>query len=113
MTTVSFSRDILRIFTNNGAQTCAQVGCHSGPSPQQGQNLEAASAYANIVNVPSSEMPSLKRVMPGDASNSYLFMKITGVPGIFGSQMPLAGGPLSTADIDLIRQWINAGAPNN
>ena len=95
------------------SKTCAQVGCHAGPNPQQGQNLEGANAYANIVNVPSTEMPSLKRVMPGDAANSYLFMKITGAPGIIGSQMPLAGGPLTAGDIELIRQWINAGAPNN
>ena len=111
--TVSFSRDILRIFTNNGAKTCAQVGCHGGANPQLGQNLEAASAYASIVNVPSVEKPSLLRVKPGDAANSYLFQKITGAPGIAGSQMPLAGGPLAASDIALIQQWINAGAPNN
>jgi hypothetical protein len=111
--TVSFSRDILRIFTNNGAQTCAQAGCHSGPSPTGGQNLEAANAYANIVNVTSSERPDLRRIMPGSVDQSYLFKKITGAFDIAGSQMPLAGGPLSAADIDLVRQWIQAGAPNN
>jgi hypothetical protein len=110
---VSFSRDILRIFTNNGAKTCAQAGCHSGPNPQMGQNLSATTAYTNIVNVPSMEKPSLLRVKPGDAANSYLYQKITGAPGIVGSMMPLAGGPLSASDMALIQQWINAGAPNN
>jgi hypothetical protein len=111
--TVSFSTDILRIFTNNSAKTCAQVGCHSGANPTGGQNLEAGRAYASIVNVLSLERPDLKRVMPGDATNSYLFQKVTGASGIVGSSMPLAGGPLSAADIDLLRQWINGGAPNN
>jgi hypothetical protein len=110
---VSFSRDILRIFTNNGAKTCAQAGCHSGPNPQAGQNLSAATAYANIVNVASSERPDLRRVQPGNAANSYLYQKITGAPGIVGSMMPLAGGPLSGSDMALIQQWINEGAPNN
>jgi hypothetical protein len=100
-------------FRNNGAKTCAQVGCHGGANPQLGQNLAAASAYASIVNVPSVEKPSLRRVKPGDAANSYLYQKITGAPGISGSPMPLSGGPLTAGDIALIQQWINAGAPNN
>jgi hypothetical protein len=110
---VSFSKDILRIFTNNGTKTCAQAGCHGGANPQLGQNLAAASAYASIVNVPSVEKPSLMRVKPGDAADSYLYQKITGAPGITGSRMPLIGGPLAGSDITLIQQWINAGAPNN
>jgi len=103
----SFSRDILRIFDTNGAKTCAQSNCHSGSRPAGGQNLEKDKAYANIVNVASSEKPALKRVMPGDAANSYLFQKVS------SGLMPRAGGPLTGADIDLIRRWINAGAPNN
>jgi len=103
----SFSHDILRIFTNNGAKTCAQAGCHSGSRPAGSQNLEKANAYASIVNVASSEQPKLKRVLPGDAANSYLFQKVA------AGLMPRTGGKLTAADIDLIRQWINAGAPNN
>jgi hypothetical protein len=110
---ISFSKDILRIFTNNGGKTCARAGCHAGPSPQMGQSLSAATAYSNIVNVPSAEKPSLLRVKPGDAANSYLYQKITGAPGISGSRMPLIGGPLSASDIALVQQWINEGAPNN
>jgi hypothetical protein len=103
----SFARDILRIFTNNGVKTCAQAGCHSGTHPQAGQNLDKDHAYTSIVNVTSSEQPKLKRVLPGDAANSYLYQKVA------AGLMPRTGGPLTPADIDLIRQWINAGAPNN
>jgi len=70
-------------------------------------NLEQANASASIVNVGSSEQAKLKRVLPGDANNSYLFQKV------LSGRMPLAGGPLTAGDIDLIRQWINAGAPDN
>jgi len=111
--TIHFSQDVLRVFTNNGAKTCAQAGCHSGANAQQGQNLEAANAYANIVNVPSTEKPSVLRVKPGDGDNSYLYQKITGASGIVGSQMPLAGGALAPADVDKIELWIDQGAPNN
>jgi hypothetical protein len=103
----SFARDILRIFTNNAAKTCAQAFCHSGSHPAGDQNLEKDKAYTNIVNVASSEVPKLKRVLPGDAANSYLFQKV-----VTGA-MPRTGGPLTAGDVDLIRQWINAGAPNN
>jgi hypothetical protein len=105
--TVSFSQDILRIFNNNGAKTCAQAGCHSGGNPTGHMNLEAANAYANIVNVPSTENPALKRVKPGDSANSYLFQKVN------SGAMPLAGGPLTAADINTIKTWIDQGASNN
>ena len=91
--------------------SCALSGCHSGAAPQMGQNLSSGQAFANIVNVSSTEQPAFKRVLPGDAANSYLYMKITGDPRITGVQMPLTGGPLSADKIAAIRDWINAGAP--
>jgi hypothetical protein len=112
-TTVSFSKDILRIFTNNGGKTCAKSGCHAGSRPQQGLDLEASQAYTNIVSVPANESSDLNLVEPGDADNSYLYMKVTGASGISGRRMPQTGGTLPSADLDLLRQWINAGAPNN
>jgi hypothetical protein len=42
-----------------------------------------------------------------------MFQKVTGAASISGGRMPLMRGPLSAGDIDLIRQWIDAGAPNN
>jgi hypothetical protein len=109
--TVSFSRDILRIFTNNGAKTC--TNCHVGSFPSGTLNLTAPQAYNNLVNVASSERANFKRVLPNNAADSYLFMKVTGDSRITGTRMPQAGGNLTAADIELIRQWINAGALNN
>ncbi len=90
--------------------SCALSGCHAGATPQMGQNLSAGQAYSNIVNVPSAEEPQYFRVKPGDAANSYLYMKITGDARIQGVQMPKIGGPLSADKIAAIRDWINAGA---
>ncbi|QXD16765.1 hypothetical protein GQ464_007455 [Rhodocaloribacter litoris] len=106
--TVSFAA-VQSIFTSN----CAFSGCHAGTFPAQGLNLSAGQAYANIVNVPSQEEPSLDRVEPGDPDRSYLFMKITGAPGIRGERMPLGRPPLSAEQIERIRRWIEAGAPND
>ncbi len=92
--------------------TCAVIGCHDTLGRQQGQILVAGQAYASIVNQPSVEMPSLRRIAPFDPANSYLYRKITGV-GITGERMPLYGIPLSAAKIKLIRDWIRRGAPND
>jgi hypothetical protein len=109
---VSFCADIQPIFTAN----CALSGCHAGAAPQLGQNLSPGNAYASIVNVPSQEVPTLDRIEPGAPDASYLINKIEGTAASVGgvdTRMPLGQGALPAADIDLIRAWIAAGAPNN
>lgn len=90
-------------------------GCHSGngSSLPGVQNLTAGNSYAALVGVASIEQPSLMRVAPGDANNSYLIRKLEGAAGITGSRMPLGGPPLDTATLDRVKSWIAAGAPNN
>ncbi|HEV8657128.1 MAG TPA: hypothetical protein VGS96_00750 [Thermoanaerobaculia bacterium] len=104
----TFSRVKSEVFT----PTCSAVGCHGTIAPQESLILTADRAYALIVNVRSTENPALNRVAPGDASNSYLYRKITGV-GITGDRMPLGGPFLSDAQIALVRDWIRRGAPND
>jgi plastocyanin len=84
--------------------------CHP---PNQGMDLRSGKAFASIVDVNSAEQPSLKRVKPSDPTNSYLYQKITGAPGIAGAQMPFGGSPLTAAQMQLIHDWILAGAQNN
>lgn len=105
----TFSQVQSQIFT----ASCAFSGCHGGSSPAQGLNLSAGSAYSAIVNVPSNERPTLDRIEPNDPAASYLYLKVIGDPSIVGSQMPLGGQPLSAALIDLLRDWIERGAPND
>jgi hypothetical protein len=105
----TFSEVQSQIFT----ASCAFSGCHGGSSPAQGLNLSAGSAYSNIVNVPSNERPTLDRIEPNDPAASYLYLKVIGDPSIVGSQMPLGGQPLSAALVDLLRDWIERGAPND
>lgn len=84
--------------------------CHSGAAAPLGLRLDAGNAYASLVNVASAEVGSLRRVLPGDPSNSYLVQKIEGRAAV-GARMPLGGPALSQANIDLVRGWIAAGAP--
>jgi hypothetical protein len=67
-------------------------------------------SFLDLVGVNSSELPSVLRVDPGNPDNSYLVQKIEGAPNIVGAQMPLNQPPLSTEQIDAIRQWILNGA---
>jgi hypothetical protein len=93
--------------------SCASSGCHGNGSAQAGLSLDAGSAYGNIVNVASSEMPSMDRIEPGDPDNSYLWRKVNGGPGISGGQMPLGRPALSQDLLDLLRDWIEDGALDN
>jgi hypothetical protein len=94
-------------------QSCAFSGCHGGSSPAEGMDLRSGSAYANIVNVRSSQMSSLDRIEPSDPDNSYLYLKVIGDSSISGSRMPRGGAMLSQDLIDLLRDWIERGAPND
>jgi hypothetical protein len=106
---VSFASSVQPIFS----ASCATSGCHSGAFPAGNMNLESGQAYGNIVNVVSLEVPALKRVLPGAASSSYLYQKITNAMGIVGLPMPLGSYPMPSDDIDAIEAWINQGAQNN
>jgi hypothetical protein len=86
---------------------CTQ--CHAGAAAPLGFRLDQDSAYAMLVNAPSSEAPGLQRVTPGDPDASYLIQKLEGRAAV-GAQMPLGQPPLPQATINVIRQWIANGA---
>ena len=104
----ALSKDVQPIFNTS----C--VVCHQGAG-QAGLTLEPGKSYSNLVNVPSTESP-LKRVVPGASDQSYLLAKLSGTQvqvGGSGAQMPFGAPPLSQAQISVIQQWIQLGAPNN
>ena len=85
---------------------------HGDHATEAGLDLTSGNAYANLVNVGSVQV-ALNRVTPGDAESSYLIHKLDGRSGIVGDRMPTNGPFLTTAQIDVIEQWINDGARNN
>ncbi len=93
--------------------SCAFSGCHGGSSPAQGLNLSAGQSYNMIVNVGSAQQPSVDRIEPNDPEASYLYLKIIDDPSISGSRMPRGTPPLSQELMDLVRDWIERGAPND
>ncbi|MCC7538193.1 MAG: fibronectin type III domain-containing protein [Deltaproteobacteria bacterium] len=108
---VSFARDVQPILTAE----CASAGCHTGIRPAADCALDASRSYAALVNVTSTSCPPSDRVVPGDTGASFLWAKLTGI-GICaggGTQMPKSGMALPSAQLEIIRAWIEAGARND
>lgn len=106
---VSFSKEVVPVLRTQ----CA--GCHMTGDEPGGMKLYPSAAYASLVGVPSMESPLL-RVAPGEPEHSYLMHKLEGTHldvGGQGAQMPFAQPPLADETRTAIRQWIEAGAPDN
>jgi hypothetical protein len=87
--------------------------CHGGNQPRAGMSLEAGRSFTSLVNVPSSQDPRFVRVIAGDPDNSLLIHKLEDPVPPVGARMPRAGPFLPQATIDILRQWIAAGALDN
>lgn len=98
----SFSQDILPILTRR----C--ISCH----PSQG-GLDV-NGYAPLMAGTSANGPV---VIPGDAGNSELYLKVAcwgQLPGFCVNNTPMPPGfSLSGSEIKLIFDWIQSGAPDN
>ncbi|UCE18048.1 MAG: hypothetical protein JSV84_14465 [Gemmatimonadota bacterium] len=103
----SFASDIQPIFS----ASCAISGCHDATTASAELVLTEGQAYAQLVDVLSTQDAGKKLVTPGDAENSYLVMKLEDRASV-GSAMPL-GSTLSDEEIQRIRDWIDAGAEDN
>ena len=94
--------------------TCSVPGCHSGPpGPNLPAGMDLSSADASVTSlfdIPSIEVPTILRIAVHDADNSYLIHKLEGTSAD-NSRMPLGGPFLDQATIDVIRRWIDTGAP--
>jgi hypothetical protein len=103
--------------------SCAIRDCHSSKDDAgYGQHkllLTEGQSYSNLVKIdPVNEnalADGLKRVLPGDAENSFLLHKIhcdtEHHAHDYGNLMPIGKDPLSQGQIDFIEAWIEEGAP--
>ncbi len=103
------SASFLEVQTQIFDVSCAQSGCHVGAGAPFGLDLSSGLSYGNTVGVASAEIATFNRVTPGNATDSYLYMKVVDDPRIMGDPMPF-GNPLDQARIDLLREWIEDGA---
>jgi hypothetical protein len=99
------------VFERHG---CTQDVCH-GASVSGGLDLRTGAAYASLVEAPSSANRFF-RVTPGDNDRSFLWLKLAAktLPGTVdgvGTPMPSGLPAISEDELELIRRWIYAGAP--
>ena len=106
--TTPLTADFKSIQDNVFTPICTK--CHIGAGAPEGLQLDADHSYALLVGVASAEQPTVSRVAAGNPDNSYIIRKLQGTAGISGGQMPLGGPYLPQSTIDVIRQWITAGA---
>lgn len=103
----SLASVIQEIFNRNG---CSSGPCH-GTAVSAGLDLTDGSSYGNLVGVIATQT-SVARVVPNNASGSYLIVKVEGLQ-ITGERMPLGRTPLDNIDVTNLKNWINQGARNN
>jgi hypothetical protein len=87
-THVTYSSTIKSLLNSYGC-----LGCHIGGSPPGGINLET---YTNVKTM---------------IDNGRLYGAITHSPGF--RPMPDGAAQMNSCDINKIKAWIDAGAPNN
>lgn len=100
-----------RVFTEVfESGNCASGGCHDGSFEPDFRTLY--SAYNSLVLHPvvkSDEQGTFKyRVEPHNTDSSWLVERITTDDAVLG-RMPLYSEPLSTEQINLVKEWINGG----
>ena len=86
---VDFNRDVQPILTTR----CS--GCHGPQQQMKGLRVDQADALLNVV-------------VPGDSGASKLIQRVSSTKKGFG--MPPVGAPLTPAEIELLRAWIDQGA---
>lgn len=88
--------------------SCSFMACHSGASPAGMLGLSEDDAHAQLMA--DSPMTMRARVVPGDSAASYVMEKLTQEAPAAGEQMPPTA-PLDDERIELVRSWIDDGAP--
>lgn len=98
-------------------KSCAVSGCHDSQTHQHDLVLEGSASYDELVGAtpynPTATGLGWLYVDPFSTSTSFLYHKLTGDlpdPGLL-SRMPFAQPALDAYLIDIVRLWIEAGAP--
>lgn len=106
--------DLEWIQENVFTPSCARFpACHQGKAPMAGElSLEAGETHAELVGIESSLFPQFDRVVPGDASASYLMVQLGSVDGPLteAGTMPYNSPLLCQEMRDAIARWIDEGA---
>jgi hypothetical protein len=94
--------------------------CHDRPANEISNGMlnmghTQTDSYAAVVGTSSMSAKcggTYTLVVPGESSASLLFLKLEETPPC-GDRMPQGGSPLTSAQLEMVRSWVDAGAMNN
>jgi hypothetical protein len=128
----TFNSILTKMLATSGCGSDRLLNCHSasGAAPSGTGNLQdysadAATVYAELLGpygggkwaTNLSGNAHVKEVVPGDASASFLYIKLvlkTSADLQYGAGMPLENpGSVCPAAVDAVKQWIEQGAAAN
>jgi hypothetical protein len=91
------------------------IVCHNEDSLYSPDLTRPFDPVLGIVGVKAKFRSDLQLVEPGDPDGSFLVQKLeaTVASSDVGSPMPYGYPHLSSPEVELLRQWIVDGAPNN
>jgi hypothetical protein len=92
--------------------TSATLDPGGSGGPGGGGARQIVSDPSLSVVVQATTEPQRILVIPGNAEDSYLVVKLEGRQTI-GQRMPLGRAPLDSIDMGNLRNWIDRGAKNN
>jgi hypothetical protein len=123
-----YREEVLPIFgdpANRRRSECSEGGmdqgcivcitCHYEGSPTPPDLTHPFDPIAGIVNVKSVFRADLDLVKPGDPDQSFLMRKLDALSpsSEVGAPMPYGYRPLAEHEVEVLRQWIAKGAPND
>ncbi|HSL17144.1 MAG TPA: hypothetical protein VLB51_04490 [Methylomirabilota bacterium] len=88
------------------------LACHTLEEPEAQLVLEAGTGYGAMVGQPSTQVPNMPLVAPGDTEGSYLWRKLVHEVEV-GKGMPrtvVGSIRLPDDELELYRRWIADGA---
>lgn len=107
------ARSIVGLHRNIFVSRCANPNCHDGSFEPDFRTIE--STYQTLVyqgTIKNDTNNSFDfRVLPGNADASWLVERLITEDDILG-RMPLYSVPLSYGEVEDVKAWINAGAPD-
>ena len=106
----TFAQDIWPMLSQPNINAPECIICH-GSFGGLSLGQDPGSAYAALVNIASSSFNCAGSiyVVPGDPAASLLYDKLANPTPSCGSQMPFGG--TFAGDVNVVRDWILAGAP--
>ena len=97
-------------------KSCTSSSCHTSIARAGSLVLQDDEAYDNLVGVtpanPTAAASGMQRVYPGEPDKSFMYMKLShALSDGMGLSMPWGGPYLTDSSLQVIRAWIEAGAP--